>query len=29
LGKGYVAFEGTMQDLASRPDVMAKYLEVS
>jgi branched-chain amino acid transport system ATP-binding protein len=29
LGKGYVAFAGTMRELADRPDVMAKYLEVS
>jgi hypothetical protein len=28
LGKGYLAFEGTMREPASRPDVMAKYLEV-
>ncbi len=29
LGKGFVAFEGTMSQLRARPDVMAKYLEVS
>ncbi len=29
LGKGFVAFEGTMAQLQARPDIMAKYLEVS
>jgi branched-chain amino acid transport system ATP-binding protein len=29
LGKGFVAFEGTMSELQARPDIMAKYLEVS
>jgi branched-chain amino acid transport system ATP-binding protein len=29
LGKGFVAFEGTMAQLQARPDIMAKFLEVS
>ncbi|MCB2188954.1 MAG: ABC transporter ATP-binding protein [Deltaproteobacteria bacterium] len=28
LGKGFVAFEGTMAELQASPEVMAKYLEV-
>ena len=29
LGKGFIGFEGTTSELQARPDVMAKYLEVS
>ncbi len=29
LGKGFIGFEGTTAELEARPDMMAKYLEVS